>query len=206
MVRALFWHAPDDAVTYGLDDQFMLGERLLAAPVVTPGQRERTVYLPAGRWLDYNDKRTVYSGQATITAKAALGDIPVFVREGAIVPRGDIVKVNNNWDKDWKPRLRLEFFPVEKQDSEFLYYTGSAEQKITARWTKDGLTIQFGDLASAGAVEVYCGKVAGVMRNGQTLRAGKEYQYNAAAKKLIIGFDGATNITLRAASSLFAPS
>ena len=61
-------------------------------------------------------------------------------------------------------------------------------------------------LASAGTLEVYCGKVAGVTRNGQKLRAGKEYQYDAAAKRLTIGFDGTANITLRAASSLFASS
>jgi alpha-D-xyloside xylohydrolase len=206
VMRALIFAFPTDDSSSDMWDEYLFGSEILVAPVTTSNASERQVYLPAGRWLDYNDKRSVYSGQATITAKAALGDIPVFVREGAIVPRGDIVKVNNNWDKDWKPRLRIEFFPAEKQDSEFLYYTGSAEQKITATWTNDGLTIQFGDLASAGTLEVYCGKVAGVTRNGQKLRAGKEYQYDAAAKRLTIGFDGTANITLRAASSLFASS
>jgi hypothetical protein len=63
------------------------------------------------------------------------------VREGAIVPRGDIVKVNNNWDQDWKARLRIEYFPAEKAGSEFLYYTGSVEQNIKAQRTKEGLAM-----------------------------------------------------------------
>ena len=203
-MRALIFSFPTDDSLFDTWDEYLFGSEILVAPVTAASASERKVYLPAGRWLDYNDKRSVYTGQATITAKAGLADIPLFVREGAIVPRGDIVKVNNNWDKDWKPRLHIEFFPAEKRDSEFLYYTGSAEQKITAARTKDGLAIQFGDLGTAGTLQVYCGKVAGVTRNGQKLRAGKEYQYDAAAKRLTIGFDGTTNVTLQAAPSLFA--
>ena len=204
VMRALIFSFPTDDSLFDTWDEYLFGSEILVAPVTAASASERKVYLPAGRWLDYNDKRSVYTGQATITAKAGLADIPLFVREGAIVPRGDIVKVNNNWDKDWKPRLHIEFFPAEKRDSEFLYYTGSAEQKITAARTKDGLAIQFGDLGTAGTLQVYCGKVAGVTRNGQKLRAGKEYQYDAAAKRLTIGFDGTTNVTLQAAPSLFA--
>jgi alpha-glucosidase (family GH31 glycosyl hydrolase) len=206
VMRALIFSFPADESVSDTWNEYLFGSEILVAPVTTAHASERKVYLPAGRWLDYNDKQTVYAGPATITAKAALAEIPLFVREGAIVPRGDIVKVNNNWDQDWKPRLRIEFFPAENQGSEFLYYTGSAEQKITAARTKDGLEIEFGDLGSAGTLEVYCGKVARVTRNGQKLQAGKEYRYDAAAKRLTLGFDGPSNISIEAARSLFGAS
>jgi len=45
--------------------------------------------------------------------------IPLFVREGSIISRGDIVKLNNNWDANWEPKLRIEVFPSAKQASEF---------------------------------------------------------------------------------------
>jgi alpha-glucosidase len=48
------------------------------------------VYLPAGRWMNYNDKMTAYEGGNTVRVAAPLGTIPVFVRQGAIIPRGDI--------------------------------------------------------------------------------------------------------------------
>jgi alpha-D-xyloside xylohydrolase len=184
-------------------DEYLFGSEILVAPVTVAHATERKVYLPPGRWLDYNDKHTVYAGHTTITVNAALQDLPLFVREGAIVPRGDIVKVNNNWDKDWQAKLHIEYFPAEKAESEFLYYTGSAEQKIHAERTKQGLAIQFGDLGTAGTLEVYCGKVGGVTRSGQKLREGKEYQYDAATKKLTVSFDGATQITILGAPSLF---
>ncbi len=52
IVRPLAWAAPGDAVALTSDDQFMLGGRFMAAPVVRMGQRARDVYLPAGRWRD----------------------------------------------------------------------------------------------------------------------------------------------------------
>ena len=203
VMRALVFTFPTDEKLNDMWDEYLFGSEILVAPVTVANATDRKVYLPAGRWLDYNDKHTVYAGQTSVTAKAALQDLPLFVREGAIIPRGDILKANNNWDKDWKPRLRIEYFPAEKTGSEFLYYTGSAEQKIRAERTKQGLTIQFADLGTPGRLEVYCGKVTGVTRNGQKLQEGKDYQYDATAKKLTIGFEGATQITLLGAPSLF---
>ncbi len=51
MVRPLFLQYPDDAQTYPLYDEFLVGESLLAAPVITPDAR-RALYLPDGEWLD----------------------------------------------------------------------------------------------------------------------------------------------------------
>jgi alpha-D-xyloside xylohydrolase len=203
VMRALVFSFRDDNSLTDMWDEYLFGSEILVAPVTVANASQRSVYLPAGRWLDYNDKHSVYSGQNTITAKAALQDLPLFVREGAIVPRGDIVKVNNNWDQDWKARLRIEYFSAEKAGSEFLYYTGSVEQKIKAERTKEGLAIQFGDLGVPGTLEVYCGKIGAVTRNGQKLREEKDYQYDAAAKKLTVAFEGATQLTILGAPSLF---
>src|SRR4030095_1047868 len=40
---------------------------------------DRSLYLPAGRWMSYNDKRTVYDGKVTILVPATLGVVPLFV-------------------------------------------------------------------------------------------------------------------------------
>jgi myogenesis-regulating glycosidase len=80
IVRPIFWEALDDPATYTIDDQFLLGDRLLVAPVVQPGQRERSVYLPAGRWRDYWAGNE-YAGPQTLDGHPApLDTLPLFER------------------------------------------------------------------------------------------------------------------------------
>lgn len=204
IMRALVFSYPDDANVTDMGDEYLYGSELLVAPVLSAGATGRSVYLPAGRWLDYNDKQSIYKGNQTVSVKAFLTQIPLFVREGAIIPRGDIVKDNNNWEQNWRPQLRIEYFPAESEPSSFGYYTGSAEQKITAHRVNEALKIEFGDLGASGVLEVYCTKVNSVTRNGQKLRRGRDYQFDPAANKLTVPVDGATNLTIAPASSLFA--
>jgi alpha-glucosidase (family GH31 glycosyl hydrolase) len=82
VVRPLFLNYPDEAETYVLEDQYLLGEDLLVAPVLEPGQTERSVYLPAANWRDYWTGET-YQGPGRVTVPAPLHHIPLFVREGA---------------------------------------------------------------------------------------------------------------------------
>jgi len=99
IMRALILAYPDDERLGDMWDEYLYGDALLVAPVTAAQTTERSVYLPAGRWMNYDDKRTVYGGATTVKAIAPLGTIPVYVRESAIVPRGDIVKLNNNWTR-----------------------------------------------------------------------------------------------------------
>src|SRR5574341_431335 len=85
IVRPLLFEYPDDPQTYNLDDQFMLGDALLAAPVLEGGATGRAVYLPAGEWFDYWTHERIGGGQ-TITVSAPLDQLPLFVRAGAVIP------------------------------------------------------------------------------------------------------------------------
>ena len=93
------------------------------------GPPPRSVLLPPGGWLDYNGRRQMARAGAEgtmVQAEAPLDTIPVFVREGAIVLRGDILRSNNNWTPDWRARLRVEIFPGDGAMSRsFVYFTGS---------------------------------------------------------------------------------
>jgi alpha-glucosidase (family GH31 glycosyl hydrolase) len=66
-------------------DQFMMGEYLLAAPVYTPGARTREVYFPEGRWFQWWTGEAVEGGR-TITVDAPRESLPLFVKDGAILP------------------------------------------------------------------------------------------------------------------------
>jgi alpha-glucosidase len=88
----LFYYFPEDPQTWNDDTSFMVGESMLVAPVVTEGATSRTVYLPGtGGWLDAATA-VPYAGGQSYTVPAPLGRIPVFVRAGAIVPKGPVVQ------------------------------------------------------------------------------------------------------------------
>jgi len=221
VMRALIFAYPNDASLADKWDEYLYGENLLVAPVLEEGAKSREVYLPgapgkgtaADEWLSYaSDHRTIYRGGTTVTVAAPLNSIPVFVREGAIVPRGDIVKMNNNWTANWSPTLHIEFFPGRKP-SAFSYYTGTIAQSISIEpaapdsgAASSGFKIVFGDLEATGTLEVYCRASAGslsVTRNGLLMRPGDDYQYDAKTAKLTVPFEGASTIVVRGASSLF---
>lgn len=62
----------------GVDTQFMLGDDLLAAPVLEQGAKEKNVFLPRGRWQDW--KGQVWEGGRAVTLPVTLADIPHFTR------------------------------------------------------------------------------------------------------------------------------
>ncbi|WP_414164841.1 alpha-xylosidase [Superficieibacter sp. BNK-5] len=85
LMRHLALEFADDPFVHAIDDQFMLGENIMVVPVLEPGQRQRRVYLPAGRWYSLHEKRW-FDGQRVLSVDITLDDIPIYIREGAIIP------------------------------------------------------------------------------------------------------------------------
>ncbi len=85
IVRHLALIAPNDPRAWAVEDAYALGDDLLVAPVLEEGARLRTVYLPAGTWVDWWTGRALQGGQV-VTADAPLDRIPLFARAGAILP------------------------------------------------------------------------------------------------------------------------
>jgi alpha-D-xyloside xylohydrolase len=75
---------PDDVRAWPVDDQFLVGEGLLVAPVVA-GRAKRAVYLPEGEWFDYWNGRR-YAGKQELEIEPPLEQIPLFVRSGTLLP------------------------------------------------------------------------------------------------------------------------
>lgn len=74
----------EEAVVKEVKDQYMAGEFLLVAPLFT-GQTSRKVILPKGKWFDFYTGKLVGDGEI-ITISPGLDQIPVFVKNGAIIP------------------------------------------------------------------------------------------------------------------------
>ncbi len=85
LMRPLFYHFPGDPEAAAIDDQFLLGPDLLAAPVLHPGARRRLVYLPEGGWRDFWTGAE-QAGPAWVVSEAPLDRIPLWQRVGSALP------------------------------------------------------------------------------------------------------------------------
>ena len=77
-VRHLALKYPEDTTVHNINDQFMLGDGLMIAPIITEDTFERDVYLPEGCFTELLTGE-VYEGPITVKAKAGLGQIPVYL-------------------------------------------------------------------------------------------------------------------------------
>ena len=98
MVRALLVEFPQDPGAWLVEDEYMFGSQMLVAPLMESGN-ERTVYLPKGKWIDYQSGRIYEGGYQTIQACK----IPavILVRDGSLIPHAPLAQRTDqiNWNK-----------------------------------------------------------------------------------------------------------
>ncbi len=85
MFSPLFMYWPEDEKVWEINDEVMIGDRLLHAPIVDQGKRERIVYFPKGSWIDYFTGKLYEGGQAYII-EMPLDSTGIFIKEGAVIP------------------------------------------------------------------------------------------------------------------------
>jgi alpha-glucosidase len=92
VMRPLWFEYPDDARTYLIEDQYLVGRDLLVAPVVRESVTKRGVYFPAGDdWVDWWTGKT-YRGGTDAEVEAPLDRLPLFARAGAVIPTQPVVQ------------------------------------------------------------------------------------------------------------------
>ncbi len=153
LMRPMFLEYPADMETFSTDAQFMFGSELLVAPVVKKGARNKNVYLPEGTWIDYNNKHTAYSGEQWMTVDAPLNTIPMFVKQGSIIPQ---MPVMNYTDEKPVYPVTFEIFPAaagsettfslyEDAGTDLGYLRGEfMRTPITCQTTDKGYTLKVG--------------------------------------------------------------
>lgn len=85
IIRHSLLEWPDDPKAWDAEDQYLLGEKILVAPVIVEGARTRSLYLPKGSWVDYWTGEILEGGRQ-VEVPAPLERIPILVRAGSVVP------------------------------------------------------------------------------------------------------------------------
>ncbi|MDQ6902371.1 MAG: DUF5110 domain-containing protein [Bacteroidota bacterium] len=117
IMRALVMDFAKDTMVKNIGDQFMFGPSLLVNPVYKYKERTRKLYLPAGQgWYNlYSGKYT--SGGKILTVDAAYETIPVFVKEGSIIPFGPEMQYTSE-----KPTDTISLYIYSGKDASFRLY------------------------------------------------------------------------------------
>ena len=122
LIRAMFLEYPDDsyASSKEMQYQYMLGSNLLVAPIYKSTAADdkgndvrNNIYLPDSKevWIDYFTGQQYQGGQVLNNFAAPLWKLPVFVKNGAIIPMWE---ENNTPEQIKKENRIVEFWPDGK--------------------------------------------------------------------------------------------
>lgn len=106
-----------DKKVLDIGDQYMFGPAIMVCPVTELKARKRQVYLPAGTgWYDFKSGRYFEGGQV-IQADAPYTDMPIFIREGSIIPFGPAVQYTSE-----KPADPIRLLVYTGRNGAFMLY------------------------------------------------------------------------------------
>jgi alpha-D-xyloside xylohydrolase len=148
LMKALPFVYPNDASLRTIGDQFLFGDSLLVNPVTEPHSTARRLALPAGDgWVDFWTGQT-YPGGQSIIANAPLDRMPIFVRQGSIVPMGPVVESAADAEEPLEIRVysgRDADFQLYEDSGDGYEYEHGARATIHLHWDNAQRALSIGD-------------------------------------------------------------
>jgi alpha-glucosidase (family GH31 glycosyl hydrolase) len=177
LMQPLAYRWPSDSRTFGIWDEYVFCGAFLVAPVFSPDPM-RWVYLPEGRWFEFNDPGQDYWGPTSFAVGVPADAIPVYVRENTLYVTGDIFRGNS---RKWEGPLKgagtivVHAFPGAAGDSAVFDYVdafdGQKEKRLTLSRTANVVVFESEPLSSAASVEIRCdSQPASAFINGRPVR------------------------------------
>ncbi len=160
IMRGLVMDFASDERVHPISDQFMFGPSLLINPVYQYNATERTVYLPAGQgWYNlYNGN--YYQGAQTIKAAAPYERVPVFVKEGSIIPAGSEMQYVAE-----KPADVLTLFVYAGKDASFTLYEDEGINYNYEKGMHSEITFSYSETTKSFTVSDRKGSFNGMLKN-----------------------------------------
>jgi alpha-D-xyloside xylohydrolase len=151
MLRALFVDYPNDPGSWLVEDEYLFGSDILAAPLMHEGDTGRNVYLPPGEWLDYQSGKAYAGGWQHIEA----GQLPIImlVRDGAVIP--EIGLAQSTMQMDWTKLDLLVFAKDAKMAKGFVCMPSDNElHEVLLRKSANGFRLVMDPLRGKAALSV----------------------------------------------------
>lgn len=123
ILRPLVLHYEKDPNTWECNDEYLVGDSLLVAPITDQGARARAVYLPEGNWVDYWTGEHI-QGQKYILRDAPLDLCPIYVKAGSILPTWQEMDYIPEQGSD---ELILEYYPAATASTYTHYQDNGAD-------------------------------------------------------------------------------
>ncbi len=172
IIRPLVLIHQTDGNTFSLDHTYLFGNEFLVAPIITPNATERQVYLPEGNWFDFWTNQRHAGGQNITWKNNLQPQMPLFVREGAIVPML-LTELQALCDANYvdNPNIRtpdsgLQFLIYPAGASQFTLYDGT---KILCQAGGGKLTVTLSSVARPLMLQLLTDEPAAVVHDGKDI-------------------------------------
>ncbi|SFU55608.1 alpha-glucosidase [Pustulibacterium marinum] len=86
IIKPLVYFDQTDVQTHYRTDEFIFGRKILVCPILEFNVQGRRMYVPRGKWFNYWTDEVVTGGRE-MWVEAPLHIMPMFIKEGAIIPR-----------------------------------------------------------------------------------------------------------------------
>jgi len=117
ILKSLVLYDQEDIQTHYRTDEFIFGEQILVCPILEPNSKGRRLYLPKGNWFNYWNNNVVEGGKE-IWVEADLDSMPMFVKEGALIPKYPIQQYVGEKEIE---EIKLDVYYKHGKESSFLY-------------------------------------------------------------------------------------
>lgn len=117
ILKSLVLYDQEDPQTHYRNDEFIFGEKILVCPVNGPNQKGRRMYIPRGKWYNFWTDELVTGGQE-MWVDADLDSMPIFVKEGAIIPKYPVQQYVGEKNID---QLILDIYYKEGKENSMVY-------------------------------------------------------------------------------------
>ena len=144
IVSPLFYHFEDDENTLEINDEYMVGDSLLVAPILDKDARIRMIYLPKGTWIDLFTGKKYIGGKYIIFAEN-LAESGYFIKNNTLIPMFENLKHIKKSEID---TLVIKVFgnsgkaKIYEDDGETLDYEKGIYNIYEARVNKDKFTFK----------------------------------------------------------------
>ena len=189
IMRPLVMDFMADTQVNDISDQYMFGPGLMVCPVYEYGARSREVYFPnTGGWYDFYTGKYMAGGKQTVDAPYER--IPLYVREGAIIPYGPDMQYS-----DEKPASEITLYVYQGKDGEFTLYE---DENVNYNYEKGAyamIPFAYDDAEGTLTIGQRQGEFPGMLKERSfrvvVVNKDKPQPFDLKAKGQLVKYDGA---------------